>query len=156
MLKDLLCETVAESAELLKRDLAATSDEMMTKCPSEKNRPMTALVAECAGFNMGIAALIQTGAWPEMSDEERAALMSSVKTKADAVAMLDKSVAQLTGAVQASSEEKLAEKITAPWGTEESLAKMVFWGAAHTFYHDGQLCYLQLMNGDDQMHWMDA
>lgn len=156
MTKELLIGAVHEAAYLLKKDLAATSDAILTEKPADKMRPMTSLVAEVADFNTFAASLVGGTEFGNESDAEREARYASVTTSEEATRILDESVAALTGALAAAPEESLADQVTAPWGQPMSKAQMVLFSVCHTFYHDGQLNYLQLMKGDDKIHWMDA
>lgn len=155
-MKELLIGVVNEAAYLMKKDLAATPEEVLREKPAEKARPMTALVAEVADFNRYAASLVSGTKFGDESPDEMKARHSAVTSRDEAVRLLDESVEALSAALSAASDESLKEQITAPWGQPMSKAQMVLFSICHTFYHDGQLCYLQLLKGDDQMHWMDA
>ena len=88
------------------------------------------------------------------SKEERDAFAASINTKEAAKAGLDASIGALTAAIQSVDGDGWLTKVMAPWGMEVTKAHMCSWAALHIMYHDGQLNFVQVLNGDTEVHWM--
>ena len=88
------------------------------------------------------------------SPEEREAFTASINSKAAALAGLEASVSALTTAIQSVNSDDWATVVTAPWGMEATKSNICGWAALHTVYHDGQLNFIQVLNGDSAVHWM--
>ncbi|MBX3114121.1 MAG: DinB family protein [Fimbriimonadaceae bacterium] len=113
-----------------------------------------AIMAECAVFTdmttkilKGESVAFQPGMFDEMT--------AKVTSKEIASEELNKSFDAFKAQIESMSEADLAEQTTAPWGEPMPKAKLAAFTAAHTFYHDGQLNYIQAIHGDDQVHWME-
>lgn len=152
--KELLLDVVPEAIYLFKKDLAHISEDQSVEKPGPDNRTIQELVCECAGFMAGITTILKGAPTFELPGTE-GQFDSKVKSKEDAIAFLDKSIEELMVALADVDESVLDSKIMAPWGQELTRAKLVYWAAANTMYHDGQVCYFQMMNGDKEMHWME-
>lgn len=153
MLKDILQTQIGEVSYLFGKDLAASPDELMASKNGLARTP-NEFTAETAGFNMLTAKLITGQAVEPMTEEQRVNMYAGFDTKDKAVEFFNKSVETLQGAVASCSDEDLSKPVTAPWGDTMPAHKMVMTAVWHTMYHDGQLCLLQLQNGDDKVHWM--
>ena len=153
MLKDILNTQIGEVAYLYGKDLAASSDDIMSS-KTGSARCACEFTAEAAGFNMLAAKLITGQEVEPMTEEQRANMYAGFDTKDKAAAFFDQSIETLKGAVDSCSEEDLAKPVTAPWGDTMPAHKMVMTAVWHTMYHDGQLNLLQLQHGDDKVHWM--
>lgn len=150
MVKELLSDVIGESAYLMKKDLEHMTDEQVADKPSEGSRSVLELVNECSGFMEGITAVVKGADAFPAPDES----FVQPSNKSEAIARLDGVVGNLIEAVMASDESHLATKITTPWGQELTRAKLAYWAASHNMYHDGQICYYQILKGDREMHWV--
>jgi hypothetical protein len=74
--------------------------------------------------------------------------------KAAAIAGLSEASAELASALAAAGDDHLNSMVTAPWGQQAPVYLLAQISMNHIWYHDGQLNYIQALNGDDQVHWM--
>lgn len=112
------------------------------------------IAAECAGFTDVVTSILkgdQIEFGPGMYD----AITNEVTSKEKANEVLTRSHDAFCAQIESMSEEDLAQQITAPWGEPMPKAKLAAFAAAHTFYHDGQINYIQAFHGDNEVHWME-
>lgn len=64
------------------------------------------------------------------------------------------SVNNLATWIESASEDDMLREVTAPWGMKLTLADLLLHASAHMAYHSGQVNFVQLLHGDDTMHWM--
>ena len=152
MLKDILTDQLQMNAYLYGKDLAASSDEVMSSCIQGCARNPLSFTTEAAGFNMLCSKLIRGETVSDMQGEY--AKHSEYDTKEKAAAFLQESVDTLVKTIAEVSDEDLHKEVTAPWGQTMPAYKMAFMASWHMGYHDGQLNYVQALHGDDAVHWM--
>ena len=145
---------VQETAHLFTKDLDATSEELLASSQDGKARSILAFTAEIVGFNHMVASVLKGEAAAMPSDEERAAFTASISNREAAKAAFEGSIGALTSAIRGVEEDDWMTTIMAPWGMEATKANLAGWGAIHTAYHDGQMNLIQLLNGDNAVHWM--
>lgn len=148
-----ILQIVQQTTYFLTRDIQATPLEVAKSKTGECGRSTFDLVAEMATFNSAVAAALN-GTPKDMRAEfaKTAELAASFQTVEDAVNALQASVAEATAAIQATADWDTV--IMAPWGMESTKANIASWVALHNAYHDGQINYVQVLNGDEAMHWM--
>lgn len=137
-------------------DLKAIAESSYTICPGGKCRTVAEFTSEVVGFNFMVSNLLKGQPAPMPSDEERAAFASKFTTTDFCVQSIKDSGEALASAIEAATEESMAEPVTMPWGETMSKWAMANLTANHILYHDGQLNYIQSLNGDAEMHWFDA
>ncbi len=141
---------------LLDKDLQHVPGAMATDSPGGKTRSPRSVAIETAVFNDLLLALAKG----ESVDMEGffAAKTSSYEASCpdtDAVrAAVSASAANLASWIDAASEDDMLKEVTAPWGMTMTLADLLLHASAHMAYHSGQVNFVQLLNGDDAMHWM--
>ena len=151
---DVLTGLIQETAHLYAKDLEATPDDVLAASQDGKARSILAFTAETIGFNFMIAGVLTGDNKPMPSPEEREAFTASINSKAAALAGLEASVSALTTAIQSVNSDDWVTVVTAPWGMEATKSNICGWAALHTVYHDGQLNFIQVLNGDSAVHWM--
>ncbi|HMS54656.1 MAG TPA: DinB family protein [Fimbriimonadaceae bacterium] len=136
------------------KDLHALSDQAYTQCQGGTCRTMQDVTAECAGFNMMVTAMIKGDAVPEFSDEQRASYTASLGTREKGAKAIETTANAMADAM-ASNGHRMGEMVTAPWGETMNVFNLAVLSSNHMLYHDGQLNFVQSLNGDDKMHWFD-
>lgn len=139
---------------LLQLDLAAIPEGQATASNGGCSRSAVAVAAECAAFNDLVSSIIAGKDSGVSSFEDVQAASQSCKTKEEAAGRLSSSVNTLKEAISGLSEDTLAEQIQAPWGQPISRFGLANVAAGHMWYHNGQVAYIQTLNGDDGFHWM--
>ncbi len=137
--------------EMYNKDCRHLSDEQFMKNYGQAKSAM-AITAECGGFNKICSAMIRG---EEVAEGTNQAYQDAVTNKAEAMELLNSSCDELSAAVAGLADDDLNTEIQAPWGepiTKINLARMCPW---HMTYHDGQLNYIQMMEGDMDVHWME-
>lgn len=74
------------------------------------------------------------------------------RTKDVVISSFQRSSAAVLAQAEAYSEEDLLQKVTTEHGETDRFERCRFM-AMHTWYHSGQLNYIQTLIGDDGWHW---
>lgn len=112
------------------KDIRALPDEALTKSPGGVAKAPATIAAEVVS----------------MCDWCAGAL------RGDAV---NASAANLGSAIREASDKTLASVVTPPWQMPAPMAVHAQVAVNHIWYHDGQLNYLQALQGDSAVHWRD-
>ncbi|HLO98381.1 MAG TPA: hypothetical protein VK171_07295, partial [Fimbriimonas sp.] len=75
-------------------------------------------------------------------------------TKANAVAALASAGEGFCAALAAASDETLNTIATPPWQMPAPIFMLAQIAVSHVWYHDGQLNYIQMLLGDEKVHWL--
>lgn len=135
-------------------DLKHVPDASLTEAQGGKCRTVADIVAEVSGLNMMAVGAI-TGNGPAMpTDEERAAYVSTLTSKDACINAIQSSADALAQALSDASDATLSESFTAPWGMTTSKYQFANIAANNMWYHDGQLNFIHMLNGDDKIYWM--
>lgn len=136
------------------KDLKAISDEAYTQNCGGCARTVHDFTAECVGITNLIAQVVR-GETPSQQGEEIAAeFKESLNTREKGIQGILASSEALASAIEQNTD-KLGNMTQAPWGEPLSVYNLANIGANHIMYHDGQLNYIQSINGDGAVHWMD-
>lgn len=81
-------------------------------------------------------------------------LDADCSTKSNAVAALSSSAEAFAAALSAASDETLNTMATPPWQMPAPIFMLAQIAVSHVWYHDGQLNYIQMLLGDEKVHWM--
>ena len=139
--------------QMFVKDLNALTEENASKCPGGVARPAIEVVVECAGLNGSIAGLLTTGEFNRPTPEQRKAYYATITTREAALAELEQKTQILLAAIDTMDENTMGEMLPGIFGspmTRFALAEVPFM---HMMYHDGQLNYIQCLNGDSEIHW---
>jgi len=90
------------------------------------------------------------------TDDERAAFEAAFTTRAACQTAITDSAEALARVLESASDEDLAKSELAPWGMPMTFLEWSNIAVVHVMYHDGQLNFIQSLNGDDQIHWMEG
>jgi hypothetical protein len=154
MTTQLFKEFLHEVEYLANKDMDATSEADFAHCPGGKARPATDYMAECGIFQSVIAQKLDN---PDVQIDMNAqySVLATIDSKAKAREMFTSGVNQFSATLDKISDSELNDEIVAPWGMSTTKGKLILHGLAHTMYHLGQLNQLQLIQGDEEVHWME-
>ena len=153
--KAFLAGTIQHNAETLIKDLKHVPSDKLNVSPMGCARRPLEFVAECAGFNRLLSKTIRGEEAPLPSDEERKNFYASCDSFEKAKHMLEDSTQLLLDALNALPEQELTREVTAYWGQQMPLYKLIHAAAVHMAYHDGQVNYIQCLYGDSAIHWLE-
>ena len=143
---------LAQAIGLTTLDINATPDDVFTASQGDA-RSMSSLVGEIAGFNNCVAAALTGDNSVDMGAAMQEA-SGNCTDKSSAIATLQASADAVQQAIDSVEDSDWLTELTAPWGMPTTKANLALWAAAHTCYHDGQINYIQVLNGDNEVHWM--
>jgi hypothetical protein len=72
-----------------------------------------------------------------------------------AISALNGACREFAAALGDASDEALNTEVMPPWKMPAPLFMMAQIAVSHIWYHDGQLNYIQMLLGDEKVHWMD-
>lgn len=153
--KGTLATWCRQVAKMYGQDLAAIPEDSYTQSPGGKARTVSDFTSEVVGFNRLVAEILRGGAPAMRSEEEREAFKRSFTTTSFCQEQVSASADELADAIEQCPDERLASVVTAPWGDSMPALTLATIAVNHILYHDGQLNYIQSLNGDGEMHWFD-
>ena len=133
------------------QDLEAIPEDAFAKSFGGKSRTVADIVYEVNMVNDDIARSMRGEAmveWPEgwLTAPE------GQRDKAGVVAAFTKSSEAVLATVEGYSDEDLLAKVTTEHGETDRFERCRFM-TLHTWYHSGQLNFIQTLLGDDAWHW---
>lgn len=137
------------------KDLAHTTEEQAAAIPGGAARPALEFVAECGAFCGMVARIVNGEHVPYPDADQRKAYYATVTSKEKALAILHEGADALAATIGGLSDEDLMRDTMAPWGQPLKVVELLAIAVTHVAYHSGQLNYLQLLNGDTAVHWLD-
>jgi len=149
-----VAEWIRQVGQMYNKDLAAISDEQFKSSFAGKARTAQDFTSEIVGMNFMVARIISGELVSMPSDEEQKAFRDSFTSTSFAQEKITESTNALAAALEALSDEQLGEEVNAPWGMPITKFGFANLQAGHIWYHDGQLNYIQALNGDEAIHWM--
>jgi|GEM_PF-3238368 len=153
--KQLLLDYLGEVEYLVQKDVEATSEELFEKTAGESCRPATNYMTEVGAFNAYTAKYVKdpeatghigVGPNPELTQ---------VDSKRKAAIMVTKGFRDLRKTIESMTEEDLNQTVMAQWNEPITKAHYIMHALGHSMYHDGQLAFTQMLNGDKTLHWTD-
>jgi hypothetical protein len=151
----------AKASDDLIRNLRAIPADKLDWKPAEKTRSALELGQECAQSPGWGVMILQHRGWPAGDPEQMQAQMAAAMAERQSWDTVDKielamkqNLAKLESAIRALPEEELATEIHLPFGPgmDMQLAEICLVQNWNATYHLGQICYVQLMLGDTDMH----
>ena len=135
------------------RDLSYIPEDKLGVSPIGAARSPLAFTAECIGFNMLVADVLEGKPFQTPEPDAMAAFACSIDTSEKARDGIQASSQRIIALLKGMSSEELAAPATTPWGTPLNNLKLAGMAAHHMNYHDGQLNYIQALYGDAEDHW---
>ncbi len=139
---------------LLVNDLRAIPADKHNACPGGCAKTPLFMIAECAMVNHWVAYFLKTGEKkPRPSADEREALLKSYTDTDKTLAFLEESVTAYHEGVDAFDAARFGEHNDDFFGRPMTLLGIAELPPVHMMYHDGQLNYIQMLLGDNDIHW---
>ncbi len=139
---------------LLINDVKAIPTDKHTACPGGCAKTPLYMIAECAVVNHRVAQFLKTGQQkPRPTPDERDALLKSYTDTDKTLAFLQESVAAYKEAIDGFDAARFGEHNDEFFGRPMTLFGIAELPPVHMMYHDGQLNYIQMLLGDNDIHW---
>ncbi len=154
---DLKAKALTELRDVQKRyltDLRALPDEAIDKSPGGAARTPANFTYEITVVNKRLLTRIAGGDPGPFDPNASKETPEEFKTKEGASLAFEKSLNDMILAIEAVPSEEILREIATPTGSTSPYDLAEFC-AYHINYHDGQLNYIQALNGDASIHWMD-
>ncbi len=146
-----LVSGIEKGAARLKADLLAIPAGAATVAQAEGARTPVNIVAECGVLTGYLADKINDHA--HTIDHDHLVETTEKYTTVDAALQcLAKNTSKLVGSIQSLNEHSLQTEVEM-FGRQWSLFELCALNITHLSYHDGQLNYIQMLNGDTENHW---
>jgi hypothetical protein len=145
---------IKETSFLLMKDFDATPDVMLTSKVNDCGRSAIEVTRELAVFNTMILKVLNGEPVNMMEDMNMEAAAAAQPDRDSVRAGYEASINALVEKCAAFTDEDWAGKVMAPWGAEVTRAHMASWVSYHCMYHCGQVNFIQVMHGDNEVHWM--
>ena len=140
-------------SDTLIRNLQAMPADKQDWKPMDLGRSALDQVQECTAINRWIADAYRTHELPPLDGEAFAAVKAELDTVEKACAGLKEATTGLCDAISSQSDADLDLTVTLPWDSTPTpfaaLFMVPYWNNA---YHIGQICYVQTLYGDNDMH----
>lgn len=159
--KDFAIRQNLKASEDLLRNARATPEDKLRWRPAEKTRSVMEVCQEAAQSPGWGVLILQHRGWPGGTPEEMQAQMAKAQAERDSWDTLDKveaalraNLEKLAAAIRELPDAELTTTIRLPFGggMDLSLAEICLVQNWNATYHLGQVCYVQLMLGDTEMH----
>lgn len=157
MPQDLKAKALTELRDVQKRyltDLRALPDEAIAKSPGGAARPPASFTYEITAVNKRLMTRMKGGDPGPFDPNIWKETPSEFETKDGAAKAFSDSLDEMIAIIEATDEADMLKEITTPSGVTSPFDLAEFC-AYHINYHDGQLNYIQALNGDADIHWSD-
>lgn len=150
--KQHLRDRVQSAATCYVWDLTDMPETMLSTSPGGVARTPYDFTYEVAQVNRRITMRLR-GEEPEpVSEDGFVRAPEAACSKQAAIQSIESSVKDLLEAWDRLATQDLTKKISSPMGDTDP-SKLMSLAATHMMYHDGQLNYLQAIEGDEEVHW---
>lgn len=152
-IQDLAAKLNSQAIDGFIRNVRAMPGDKQTWQPETTCRSALNQAQECAVITGFTVHSLKTLELPPMDNESFGKAMAELDTVDKAVAALEKNKAELNAAILNFPDADLEKTIKLPWEeTPSPMAEIMFLNYWNLVYHQGQLCYIQTMYGDNEMH----
>ena len=135
-------------------DINALPADKLTTSPGGVARSPQHISAEVVGLCKWTSAKLRGEEPEEKSEADFEKYAATLDTHESICSAIQAATAEFNEALQSAPTDRLNAVVTPPWKMDAPLYMIALIAANHIWYHDGQLNYLQALNGDDKMHWM--
>lgn len=153
MTKELLNNFLMEVQYLANKDFDASSEDTFTHCPGGKARAACNFMSEAGLINSASAQVIKDPS-TKVDLQGQFHMLGEIGTMAQSREIFNKGCADLSEAIMATPDSELGADVTAPWGLPTTKGMLMLHSISHCMYHLGQLNQIQLIKGDEEVHWM--
>ena len=152
-IKEVLKQSAQMGTSFMIKDIKHLTDQQLTASPGGKAKCPLEVIAEVGLLNQAMA---DTMLGKEASTEDSfMTKIPAINTREKALAILESGTNAICEAIDKTPIEDFQTQVTAPWGYPSTKYFLASFAGAHAMYHDGQLNYVQAMNGDTEVHWME-
>lgn len=142
-----------DACDILVRNAKAMPEDKVVWQPLEQGRSVLNQLQECAVIANFTTHTLNHHTLPEMDNEVFGKSMAALDTLDKAIAALETNTTELVSAIEAFPDENLDKTVQLPWlPTPTSLAEIMMMNYWNSVYHQGQVCYIQTLYGDSEMH----
>ena len=134
-------QSIERSGKRFLQDADAISDDKFAVSPGGTARSAADFTYECTILNHRFAGILRGETPAATKNDGWLTATGEATVKSTALAAFD-----------LLKDEELDKLVPGLGGPIPAYAFALFAGA-HVNYHDGQLNYIQALNGDDEMHW---
>ncbi len=110
------------------------------------------IVAHCGTICRFFSAVVSGDPLPYRGHDDQEAAISACTTMDAAVQLLTEGAALLVSVYEALPDARFDEQMIMPWGERQPVPLGLLSPAFHMRYHEGQICYIQTLLGDDEFH----
>jgi hypothetical protein len=153
-LKAFAITKVEDARNYYRQDLEALPDEAFDRSPGGVARTPAHFTYEIMCVNDRFMKRIIGEDPGPFSTDLFATTPDEFRNKAGGLDGFVKSMDRFLEVLKAVPQEEILRQITVPSGTTSPYDLAMFC-ASHVNYHDGQLNYIQALNGDADIHWHD-
>jgi hypothetical protein len=148
-----LVTLTAVSVDFFIKDVKATPDDKLTEAHGGCSRSALAIVSEVVGSLHAFADILagRESKGMEALVKEFTAQITNGESAAKA---LEEAKNDALAAISGMADDDWSTTVMAPWGMEATKLFIASFIPHHAAYHDGQLNYIQTINGDGEVHWM--
>jgi uncharacterized damage-inducible protein DinB len=149
--KAIVTKSMESSFRLMRKDIEELPEEAFAKCYGGKARTVADIVYEVILVN---EREVQTTRNEKLADWPEGWIKApeNVQTKEQVLAAFNKAAAEVLAAANSFTSEQLEEPLQTEDGETTRFERFRFM-ALHTWYHSGQLNFVQTLIGDDEFHW---
>jgi hypothetical protein len=152
MNKDITAKGAKQSLEGLIKCVQSTPPDKWEWVPMGKARTILSMMQEVAGFPRWIKGCITEGKMPESDSAKWDAFKQTVATMDQAIAVARKETDDFGGYIMGLSDDDINKTVELPWGTTR-VGEILSYHEWNNTYHLGQVNYIQLLYGDEEMHF---
>jgi uncharacterized damage-inducible protein DinB len=144
-------KALKRACDVFIKDLEALPEEAFSKSFAPKARTVADITFEVIMVNDAIVGALEGKPMPDWP-EGWVKAPENFQTKGEVVKGFREASDRAMGAVAAMSPEEMLVLVATPSG-EAPKGERVRFMALHTWYHSGQLNFIQTLLGDDGWHW---
>ena len=148
-----LISMISRSYDFLVKDLKAIPEEKQNVIFGGCTRTALDMAAECAATNQNMALRLAGTPKPALSAEENASNRAKFDTQDKALAYLEETTTHLKDVILAMDPDTFCDNDPEFFNGAMSRYSMAELTGIHMMYHTGQLNYIQMLLGDDKVHW---
>lgn len=135
-------------------DIKAIPNEKLGTSPGGCARTPQQFSAEVVGLCKWTAAKLRGEEPVQRTEDEMQAFGTTMNSQDAICGAINAASTEFSEALMACPDDRLNSTVTPPWQMDAPLYMIALITANHIWYHDGQLNYLQALNGDEAIHWM--
>jgi uncharacterized damage-inducible protein DinB len=140
------------SLDFLIKSVKAMPEEKLDWVPGGKARSALAIMQEVAYFPSWLVSVLRGDRQPEDADAAAEAFAKEHDTLDKLIAAAEKNTDELCKFIETLPDERLDKPVKMPWG-DQPTSSVIYYHEWNNTYHLGQVSYIQLMYGDEEMYF---